>query len=95
MRRVRDEKVAEAVVVQQAPVISPMAVYSVEQARQALGLRKTCLRREARLGRLRTSRRAGKHLILGAWLLEWVEKGEVKRKPKPPFTVAGVPVESV
>jgi hypothetical protein len=46
----------------------------------ALGLAKGCLPREIRLGRLRASKRAGKYLIVGAWLLEWIESGEVKRR---------------
>jgi hypothetical protein len=64
-----------------APIIDPKAVFTIEQARNALQLAKNCLPREIRLGRLRVSRRAGKYLILGAWLLEWIEAGELPRRP--------------
>jgi hypothetical protein len=62
------------------PVIEPRAVFTIEQARETLRLAKNCLPREIRLGRLRVSKRAGKYLILGRWLLEWVEGGELSRK---------------
>jgi hypothetical protein len=64
------------------PVIHPDAVFTLETAREALGLAETTLPREARLGRLRVSKRAGKILILGAWLLEWVRTGEATRRKK-------------
>jgi hypothetical protein len=63
----------------EAPVIRPTTVYSVEQARAALGLAKNCLPREIRLGRLRVSKRAGKYFVLGKWLISWLEAGEVRR----------------
>jgi hypothetical protein len=66
-----------------APVIDPKAVYSLEQARSTLQLAKNCLPREIRLGRLRVAKRAGKYFILGAWLLEWIEAGELPaREPR-------------
>ena len=65
-----------------APVIDPRTVYSLDQARHVLGLAKGCLPREIRLGRLRVSKRAGRYLILGAWLLEWIESGELSRPPR-------------
>jgi hypothetical protein len=55
------------------------AVYDLRQAREVLGVAKTCLPRAIRKGHLRASRRGGKYLILGEWLLEWVRGGEVKR----------------
>jgi hypothetical protein len=61
-------------------IINPHAVYTIPTARAALGLAEHTLPRECRLGRLRCSKRAGKILILGAWLLQWVEGGEVKRR---------------
>jgi hypothetical protein len=73
MTTVRDPKAT-------APVIHPSAIFTVEGARGALGLAKGCLPREIRLGRLRCSKRAGRYYILGAWLLEWVEAGEVCRR---------------
>jgi hypothetical protein len=57
-------------------VIIETAVYTTDQARAALGLRKATLRREIRLGRLRVSRRAGRYFTLGSWLLEWIRAGE-------------------
>jgi hypothetical protein len=59
-------------------VIVPTAVYTVAQARAALGLRATTLPREIRAGRLRAARRGGRYYVLGSWLLQWVEAGEVK-----------------
>ena len=67
-----------------APVIHPTAVYSLELARNTLALAKHCLPREIRLGRLRVSKRAGKYLILGAWLLEWIQAGELPRRQRKP-----------
>lgn len=64
----------------QVPVINPRAVFTIEQARSILHLAKNCLPREIRLGRLRVAKRAGKYLILGSWLLQWIEAGEVLRK---------------
>ena len=64
------------------PVIDPKAVFNLQQARSTLQLAKNCLPREIRLGRLRVAKRAGKYFILGAWLLEWIEGGEVTRQKK-------------
>jgi hypothetical protein len=62
---------------QAAPlVIEPTAVYTAPQARQALGLKLTTLRREIALGRLRVSRRAGRYYLLGEWILDWLRGGE-------------------
>jgi hypothetical protein len=60
--------------------IEPNAIYTLETARAALGLAKATLGREVRLGRLRVAKRAGKYLILGSWLLQWIESGEVRRR---------------
>lgn len=59
-------------------LIHPSAVYDRDAARKALKLKKSTLTRELRLGRLRCSKRAGRVLILGQWLLEWIESGEIK-----------------
>jgi hypothetical protein len=56
------------------------AVYSVEEAQRALHLRRSTIRREVREGRLRVSRRAGRYFILGQWLVEWIEGGEISRR---------------
>jgi hypothetical protein len=65
------------------PIIDPRAVLTIEQARVALHLAKNCLPREIRLGRLRVAKRAGKYLILGEWLLEWIKAGELPRRQPP------------
>jgi hypothetical protein len=62
-------------------VISPHAVYSVEDAIRIFRLRKSTIRREIREGRLRVSRRAGRYFLLGRWLIEWIEGGELRRQP--------------
>jgi hypothetical protein len=61
------------------PVIHPLAVYTLQSARNDLGLAKATLGREIRLGRLRVAKRAGKYFILGEWLIEWLRAGEVSR----------------
>ena len=60
-------------------VIHPAAVYSQEAVRLALGLKTATLQREIRLGRLRVAKRAGRYYILGCWLLQWLQAGEIVR----------------
>ena len=60
-------------------LIRPEMVYDREGARAALGLTKTTLARELRLGRLRCAKRAGRYFVLGEWLLDWLRAGEVQR----------------
>jgi hypothetical protein len=60
-----------------APKIDPNQVFTLDQARDLLGLAATALPRECRAGRLRHARRRGRTFILGQWLLEWVAEGEV------------------
>jgi hypothetical protein len=55
----------------------------LDELRAVLGLPLTCLRREARLGRLRVSRRSGRYWTTGRWVMEWVEAGEVKPRVRP------------
>jgi hypothetical protein len=64
------------------PRINRDAVYALNSARERLGITKNCLPREIRLGRLRAAKRAKKIMILGEWLIEWIEGGEIKR-PRP------------
>jgi hypothetical protein len=64
-------------------VIDPNGVYGLESARQALSLKKGCLPREIRLRRLRASKRGGRIMILGRWLIEWVEGGEISPRRPP------------
>src|SRR5262245_5481886 len=62
--------------------IDPLDVFDVGGAQAALKLTRSTIRREVKLGRLRISKRAGRHYILGRWLLEWLAEGEVPR-PRP------------
>jgi Helix-turn-helix domain len=64
-------------------VIMPTAVYSVDEARVLLKLKTSTIRREVRQGRLRISKRAGRYYLLGKWVLEWIEGGEIKHRHDP------------
>ncbi len=64
------------------PHIRPTDIHTLGSLQALLGLRPGTLPREIRLGRMRSSKRAGKVLILGAWVLEWIEGGERKRQPE-------------
>jgi hypothetical protein len=59
------------------PIIDPRGVYTLAQARLTLGLRRSSLSREIRLGRLKVAKRCGKYFIKGAWLIEWLDDGEL------------------
>jgi hypothetical protein len=61
-------------------VIHPDAVFRLDELRPVLGLSKTCAKREARLGRLKVSRRAGCLWTTGRWIHEWLEGGIVRVK---------------
>jgi hypothetical protein len=74
--------VREGTGVKEQHVIHPRAVYTGASLQAALGLTKTTVAREVRLGRLRVAKRAGKYYVLGAWVLQWLEEGEVRRTPK-------------
>jgi hypothetical protein len=63
--------------------ILPEAVYTVPAATAAIQANPSTLPREIRAGRLRAAKRAGRLLILGQWLLWWVQAGEVRRHRKP------------
>jgi len=63
-------------------VLHPDAVFSLEQARRALGMEKSTLAREIRLGRLRVSKRGKRYLFLGSWLREWIADGVVTPRPR-------------
>jgi hypothetical protein len=69
-------------------VIPADAIFRLDELRAILGLPMTCLRREARLGRLRVSRRSGRYWTTGAWLREWLDGGEVKPRPGRGATLA-------
>jgi hypothetical protein len=57
------------------PVIHRDAVYTLSQATHVLGMAEGTLAREIHLGRIRSARRGGRTLFLGAWLIAWVESG--------------------
>jgi hypothetical protein len=59
-------------------VVPADAVVTLDELRAVLGVPKSCLRREVRLGRLRVSRRAGRYWTTGAWVREWLEGGEYR-----------------
>jgi hypothetical protein len=61
-------------------VVEANAVYLVEDAIRLFRLKKSTIRREIREGRLRVSKRAGRHYLLGEWLLEWFRAGELPRR---------------
>ncbi len=64
-------------------IVNPNAVYTAVEAARLLSLPLSCIAREHRLGRLRVSRRGKRNFILGAWLLQWLEAGEVRRGAAP------------
>jgi hypothetical protein len=63
-----------------------------------LGVPESCLRRAARKGELKASCRGGRYLVLGSWLLDWIEAGqaeaELRRKRKVPDEVSARLVEA-
>jgi hypothetical protein len=62
------------------PIIIPTAVYTLKTLTELLSLKPGTLPRELRLGRLRFSKRAGRVFILGIWVLEWFESGEIMKR---------------
>ena len=67
------------------PVIDPCAIYFTDTFQAIFRLRKSTIRREWKAGRLRLARRAGRHYLLGEWILEWLRSGECR----PPAAPAG------
>jgi hypothetical protein len=63
--------------------LHPRLVLDLRQAASLLGLAPHTLPREAKLGRLRVSRRAGRYFTCGRWLWSWLLAGE-RRKPQVP-----------
>jgi hypothetical protein len=61
-------------------VIPAEAVFQLGELQAILGLPRHTLRREARLGRLRTAKRAGRLWTTGQWFHEWLRGGEVRRR---------------
>jgi hypothetical protein len=67
-------------------VVEPTGVYLADTFRRLFRLHKSTVRREVREGRLRIARRAGRYFLLGAWILQWLEEGELPRRPAAPTT---------
>jgi hypothetical protein len=63
-------------------IIPDDAIHPLTEWSVLLGVKRFCLRREARLGRLRTSKRGGRLWSTGKWVRQWLEDGEVKRPAK-------------
>jgi len=61
-------------------IIHPDLVLTLAEWQQLLNLPQHTLRREARLARLRTSRRAGRLWAKGSWIQQWIDEGEVRRR---------------
>jgi hypothetical protein len=78
VRRTRNPEAVE-VPAAEVHVIEPNAVYFPDTAQRILRLKKSTLRREVREHRLRIARRAGRYYLLGRWILEWLEAGELPR----------------
>jgi hypothetical protein len=69
--------------------ISPNDVFTIPTLTETLGVKVNTLPREIRKRRLRASKRGGRYFILGAWVLEWLEAGEVRRnREQAPAAVA-------
>jgi hypothetical protein len=60
--------------------IDPSTVYRPRHLAAGLGVPLSGILREIRAGRLRSSKRRGRTLILGSWALAWIEAGEGRRK---------------
>ena len=57
--------------------VKPCGLYLVDEVQRIFRLKKSTIRRELREGRLRVSKRAGRYFLLGRWLIEWIESGEL------------------
>jgi len=65
-------------------IIPRDAVLDLRDLSGSLGVSLAGLKRAARLGQLRVSRRCGRYWVLGAWVHEWLEGGcRTKRKLRP------------
>jgi hypothetical protein len=56
--------------------VNPLGVYYLADL-ERFGLKKSSVRREYRMGRLRLGKRLGKVYVLGSWLAEWFAGGEL------------------
>jgi hypothetical protein len=67
----------------EVPVIDPTSVFTLASLKDLLarlGISESCAPREIRLGRMRVSKRGGRCLVTGAWVIEWLEAGEASRR---------------
>jgi hypothetical protein len=60
-------------------VLHDDAVFTLEQLRQALGLRSRTLPREVRGGRLKVNKRAGRYFIFGSDVKAWLRAGAIQK----------------
>jgi hypothetical protein len=60
--------------------VEPHGVYRPGYLQEALGLSRSSIMREIRLGRLRVAKRCGRYFVLGGWLTEWLRAGEKVRR---------------
>jgi hypothetical protein len=61
-------------------IIEPTGIYRPSRIQAILGLKTNTIPRQVRLGHLQISKRAGRHFILGQWLIDWIESGKIQRK---------------
>jgi hypothetical protein len=60
--------------------VDPTGVYFVDTFQRLFRLKTSSVRREVREGRLRIAKRCNRYYLLGTWILEWIEAGEVKKE---------------
>jgi hypothetical protein len=60
--------------------IDPNTAYRPEHIEAGLGIPLSGIMRDIRGGKLKASKRRGRLFILGAWVLAWLEDGEVRRR---------------
>jgi hypothetical protein len=60
----------------EVPKIDPNEVFTIPSLTRRLTLKDGTLPREIRLRRIRYAKRAGKVLILGSWVLDWIREGD-------------------
>jgi hypothetical protein len=80
------------VALKRARIIRPDAIYRPAEIEAILGLAASTLSREFREGRLRMSKRAGRHWLMGAWVISWLAGGEYHYKPQHRATKPTQPV---
>jgi excisionase family DNA binding protein len=76
MGRHRTTTVVPTVIV---PSVDSDALYHIDTACKALGVSRMFLRTQYKSGKLRCAKHGGRYWFKGAWLMEWVEKAELKR----------------